>query len=81
MKGEGKGIYDANCASCHGEDGKGMFGSFPDLTAYGTVAFTAQAIKNGKQGMIGHMPAFAKEGTLSEVQYEAVSSYILSLGK
>lgn len=25
-------FYSSNCAGCHGEDGKGLYGTFPDLT-------------------------------------------------
>lgn len=83
MKASGKGqeVYAMACASCHGEDGKGMFGTFPDLTAYGSVDYAVKAIKEGKKGHIGSMPAFDKEGTLTDVQYKAVSKYILSLGQ
>lgn len=83
LQGGGKGqeVYMNACASCHGEDGKGMYGTFPDLTAYGTVEYATQTLKSGKQGHIGWMPSFAKEGTLTEVQYKAVSTYILSIGQ
>jgi len=81
LKGEGKEEFNTNCASCHGEDGKGMFGTFPDLTAYGSEDFTIKAIKDGKRGYIGVVPSFTKEGTMSELQYKAVATYILSLGK
>jgi cytochrome c oxidase cbb3-type subunit 3 len=83
LQGGGKGaeVFKTACASCHGEDGKGMFGTFPDLTAYGTTDFAIKAIKHGKRGDIGWMPAFDKEGTLTDVQYKAVATYILSIGK
>jgi cytochrome c oxidase cbb3-type subunit 3 len=81
MKGAGKDQYNMYCASCHGEDGTGMYGTFPDLTKYGSVDFTVGVIKSGKKGMIGEMPSFDKEGTLSPLQLKAVSTYILSLGQ
>lgn len=83
LKGEGRGkeVYGTNCASCHGEDGKGMDNVFRDITTYGTVADTIHIIKNGKNGNIGNMPAFKKEGTLTELQYKAVAKYILSMGE
>jgi len=81
LKGDGKDEYVANCAGCHGEDGKGMFGTFPDLTAYGSEDFAIKVIKHGKDGHIGFMPSYTKEGTLTELQYKAVASYILSLGQ
>lgn len=81
LQGAGAEQFKTNCASCHGEDGKGMFGTFPDLTAYGSVAFATQAIKGGKKGSIGEMPSFAKEGTMTDIQYKAVATYVLSLGQ
>jgi cytochrome c oxidase cbb3-type subunit 3 len=81
MQGAGKDQYNMYCASCHGEDGKGMYGTFPDLTVYGSVDFAINAIKHGKKGNIGEMPSFAKEGTMTDIQYKAVSTYILSLGQ
>lgn len=83
MQGEGKELFNANCASCHGEDGLGMFGNFPNLVkdqgGYGSVAYGVHTVKAGKKGHIGHMPAFEKAGVLTDVQYEAVLNYILSL--
>ncbi|WP_200763696.1 c-type cytochrome [Nitrosophilus alvini] len=29
---EGNMLYNGNCGGCHGDDGKGLGGSFPDLT-------------------------------------------------
>lgn len=83
LKGDGADLYNANCASCHGEDGSGMGGMFPNLDknngGYGSVAYGVHTVKNGKKGHIGHMPAFDKAGVLTEVQYESVLNYILSL--
>jgi len=79
MTGAGADLYNMYCASCHGEDGTGMYGTFPNLKEYGTVEFTEKVLRNGKQGMIGHMPAFEKAGVLSDIQYKAVAEYILSL--
>ena len=83
LKDEGRGreIFINSCASCHGEDGKGMYGTFPDLTTYGSVGFTTKVIKLGKTGDIGWMPSFAKEGTLTDIQYKAVATYVLSIGQ
>ncbi len=80
-EGNSKDLYMANCAACHGDDGKGMEGAFPDLTVYGTVDYAISAIKQGKKGFIGHMPSFTKEGTLTDIQYKAVANYILSIGQ
>jgi len=81
MTGAGAEQYNMYCASCHGEDGTGMYGTFPDLTKYGSVDFTVQSVKHGKKGAIGEMPSFEKEGTLSPLQLNAVATYILSLGQ
>ncbi len=29
---QGRTFYVSNCGGCHGEDGKGVHGTFPDLT-------------------------------------------------
>jgi cytochrome c oxidase cbb3-type subunit 3 len=68
------------CAACHGEDGAGMMGQSPDLTAYGKPAFVVDVLNRGKVGYIGNMPAF-NDGRLTSVQKEAVGTYILSLSK
>ena len=82
LKGEGKGkeIFATTCASCHGEDGKGMGGMSPDLTTYGTPAFVKDVLNRGKKGNIGVMPKF-NDGRLTDIQKEAVGHYILSLGE
>lgn len=47
----------AACSSCHGEDGKGMFGMSPNLVEY-DVPLLTNVLKHGKEGMIGYMPKF-----------------------
>ncbi|KAK3606793.1 hypothetical protein CHS0354_018387 [Potamilus streckersoni] len=72
----GKGIYDAQCAVCHGPEGngRGPDGSIEnfaaDLTAYGTPAYTEEIIRNGKKGHIGTMPVFTQLNLLSDIQYK-----------
>ncbi len=68
------------CAACHGEDGKGMGGSAPDLSAYGSAKFVVDVLNHGKNGFIGSMPNF-NNGLLTEVQKRAVGTYITSLSK
>ena len=68
----------ATCAACHGDDGKGMMGQTPDLSIYGKSEFVKEVLERGKNGDIGMMPAF-KDGRLSDIQKEAVGTYILSL--
>ena len=77
---QGAEIYAANCASCHGEDGTGLGGQSPDLTTYGKTAFVKDVLKRGKYGAIGIIPPF-NDGRLTDIQKEAVATYILSLGE
>lgn len=74
----GKGIYDGNCASCHGTLGQGGVG--PNLTDEfwlhgGGMQNIYNTIKNGvtEKGMI------AWKSQLSPAAMQKVSSYILSL--
>ncbi|GLI36943.1 c-type cytochrome [Geobacter hydrogenophilus] len=72
----GKAIFKKQCASCHGEEGKGM--SAPSLQKadfkYGR---TPEAIKETiTKGRPGGMPAF---GSLQEIEVETVAAYVLSL--
>lgn len=69
----------AVCASCHGEDGKGMDGMAPDLTKYGSAEFVVDVLKRGKTGFIGVMPNFANSGVLNATQEKALGAYISSL--
>jgi cytochrome c oxidase cbb3-type subunit 3 len=73
----GKALF-ATCAGCHGEDGKGMGAMAPDLSKYGTTTMVAEVLTKGKKGHIGTMPSF--KGRLSNIQDEAVGTYILSIG-
>lgn len=66
------------CAACHGEDGKGMSGNAPDLTAYGSSAFVVDVLNHGKKGFIGKMPEF-NHGLLTDIQKKAVGTFIVSL--
>lgn len=74
---KGKEAY-ATCAACHGEDGKGQDGIFPDLTKYGSAAFVVDVLHSGKTGFIGAMPAFS---ILNDAQKEAVGEYVISLSR
>lgn len=69
------------CASCHGEDGKGMEGMAPDLTKYGSSAFVVDVLNSGKSGNIGRMPNFGKSGILNPIQEKAVGEYVISLSR
>lgn len=76
---QGKELYTASCTMCHGEDSKGMDGTFPDLTAYGSSAFVVDVLMRGKSGEIGVMPKF--DTMLNPIQQKAVGEYILSLSR
>ena len=80
--GMGKAVYEANCASCHGPDGKGIpdqvgdpMPDFTDFAATSKVSQSqwAQAVQAGKEGM----PAFGDK--LSEAERSAALEYVRSL--
>lgn len=68
----------AGCNACHGDDGRGMEGSAPDLSTYGTEKFISYVLDHGKKGNIGRMPSF-KYAQFNEIQKKALSAYIESL--
>lgn len=79
---QGEQVYNTLCTGCHGPKGKGdgLNGNHPglakNLTQYATVSDVIRTLKMGKKGYIGEMPNFAEEGTLSEIQYEALGHYV-----
>lgn len=77
MKGEKPASFAA-CASCHGEDGKGMNGMAPNLAQYDDTLMTL-VLEKGKKGFIGTMPSF--KDRLTPVQQKAMTVYIQSLSK
>ena len=56
MKGDQPTSFAA-CSSCHGEDGKGQYGTSPSLVSY-DVDLLRNVLKNGKEGTMGTMPSF-----------------------
>lgn len=78
----GQESFVANCASCHGEDGKGDHGlGAPDLTDAswiygGDIQSLHSTVYSGRQG---HMPAW--EGRLSEPDRKILTLYVLSLSQ
>lgn len=74
----GKSVYDAQCASCHGPDAKGISQKGPDLTNLELISATTlgeleQLTANGNN----QMPAFA--AILSQEEIAAAISYTRSL--
>ncbi|PHS77719.1 MAG: cytochrome-c oxidase, cbb3-type subunit III [Robiginitomaculum sp.] len=75
----GAGLFAENCASCHGDAGKGMReNGAPDLTDTdwlygGTAALLRETIFNGREGL---MPNW--DTRLSEAQITALSVYVHS---
>jgi cytochrome c oxidase subunit 2 len=74
MKGDQPASFSA-CSSCHGEDGKGMFGTAPSLVDY-DEQLLINVLKNGKKGMMGKMPAFPY---VTEEDARAIAEHLKSL--
>ncbi|MDD3817217.1 MAG: c-type cytochrome [Thiovulaceae bacterium] len=75
MKGPGADVFAGACASCHGEDGKGMEFVAPNIAVF-TPELVANVLTHGKKGSIGAMPKFDR---LNPKQKEAVGAYITSI--
>ena len=71
MKGDKPASFAA-CSSCHGEDGKGQYGTSPSLVSY-DVDLLRNVLKNGKEGMMGTMPAFPY---VSEEEITAIAEHL-----
>lgn len=68
---DGKSLFEANCSSCHGNDGKKGLGGAKDLTASALdITAIKEIILNGK----GAMPAAA----VNEEQANAIAGYVNS---
>lgn len=79
-------VYQTNCSSCHGADGKGSPGAFPPLAqnafVTGAPGSVIHVVKNGLSGPVkigtqtynGQMPAWS--GTLNADQIAAVITHI-----
>jgi cytochrome c oxidase cbb3-type subunit 3 len=70
-------VFASTCASCHGEDGRGMESVAPNVREF-TPALVTNVLNHGKKAAIGKMPSF--DG-LNEKQKEAVGAYIVSISK
>jgi cytochrome c oxidase cbb3-type subunit 3 len=77
MKGAGADVFAGTCASCHGEDGRGMESVAPNIAEF-TPELVVNVLTHGKKGAIGKMPAFDR---LNAKQKEAAGAYISSLSK
>ena len=70
---KGEAVYTTNCAGCHQEDGAGLAGTFPAITASavakGDMTKQIDLVMKGK----GMMPGFAT--TLNAVDFAAVVTY------
>lgn len=72
---QGAKVYQANCAFCHGADGKKMYRDAPDLSLSGLDALSMQGmITDGRKGK---MPAYGK--VLSPEEITNVALYVQSL--
>lgn len=74
---DGRVLFLANCASCHGERGEG--GSAPSLVSGRLASLTVDELvaKIGRGKPLAGMPRFRT--TLSAEQIRAVAAYIVSL--
>jgi mono/diheme cytochrome c family protein len=68
-------IYIANCAMCHGQDGKKMYREAADLSI--SASSTVRMDTLIRHGSRGKMPAF--EGCLTDEQIAAAEDYIITL--
>jgi cytochrome c551 len=67
---QGKTLFAANCASCHGDNGEGAYG--PDLRRRARALARVAAVVT--KGVSGKMPAYG--GKLSPDAIQAVSAYV-----
>ena len=74
MKGDQPASFAA-CSSCHGEDGKGQYGTSPSLVSY-DADLLRNVLKNGKEGSMGTMPAFPY---VSEEEISAIVEHLQSI--
>ena len=74
MKGDQPASFAA-CSSCHGEDGKGLYGTSPSLVEY-DADLLRNVLKNGKKGSMGNMPAFPY---VTDEDVTAIAEHLKSL--
>lgn len=71
LKGEKPASFSA-CSGCHGEDGKGQYGTAPSLVSY-DIDLLRNVLKNGKEGMLGKMPKFPY---ITEEEISIIAEYL-----
>lgn len=69
---EGKAVYSANCAACHGPEAQGT------TVAMALPGHSADVIRRQVRAPMGQMPAFS-ESQLNNAQLDAIIAYIESL--
>jgi mono/diheme cytochrome c family protein len=74
---DGKTLYLANCAACHGIDGRGTRGPSLISGSLGTLSEDELVKKVGKGKPLAGMPRFRKD--LTQEQIRAVAGYVVSL--
>ena len=76
-----QGVYNRNCASCHGYDARGQAALFPDLRDQewqwgGDPARIEQSIRQGRRGiMVGWLQV------LGEAQVDDLTDYVLAMAE
>jgi mono/diheme cytochrome c family protein len=68
----GRTLYDSMCYQCHGDEGGGLLGSFPELEGNDNLQSLALIVNNVSQGQ-GNMPAFP---LLDAAEIAAVATYV-----
>jgi cytochrome c6 len=75
---DGRSLYNAHCASCHGRDGRsntprGRETEADDISGGVSVEKTIRVVTNGR----GEMPAFRRR--LTKAQIESIARYVARL--
>ena len=87
----GRGVFNINCAGCHGAGGQGAAGGFPSLADDdwiwgGSLAAIQTTIQHGirnaedEEARVSMMPRFLADGVLTAAQVNDVAEHVLSLG-
>ncbi|CAM2891756.1 cytochrome c [Legionella anisa] len=76
-KSSGITVYQKNCSTCHGANGKGITSSIPDFTKKGGVLSQSPSVLlNNITNGIGSMPAKGGNSSLTDQDLQAVLDYI-----